>query len=183
VVHRADGSGTTENFTKFLTAAAPGVWTLGSGSTVTWPSDTQAGQGNPGVGQVVKSTDGAIGYVDFADAKALKLQFASIKNKDGTFVAPTTKAASAALSKAEVKPDLTYNPLDAAGKDAYPITAPTWLLVYKNQTDKAKGDAIKAFLNFVYGQGQKIAPSADYAALPKNLLDKSKAQVKQITVA
>lgn len=183
VVHRSDGSGTTENFTKFLNAAAPGVWTLGSGATVSWPSDTQAGQGNPGVGQLIKSTDGAIGYVDFADAKALKLHFASVKNKDGKYVTPSTKATSAAVSKAEVKPDLTYNPLNAAGKDAYPIAAPTWLLVYKNQTDKAKGDAIKAFLNFIYGDGQKIAPSSDYAALPKNLLDEAKAQVKQISVA
>jgi phosphate transport system substrate-binding protein len=183
VTHRADGSGTTENFTKYLTAAAPGVWTLGSGSTVSWPADTQAGQGNPGVGQIVKSTDGAIGYVDYADAKALKLRFASIKNKDGRYVAPSTKAASAAVAESETKPDLTYNSLDAAGTDAYPIAAPTWLLVYKNQTNKAKGKAIKAFLNFVYGEGQKIAPSADYAPLPKNLLDKAKAQVKQITVA
>jgi phosphate transport system substrate-binding protein len=183
VVHRSDGSGTTENFTKYLAAAAPGVWTLGSGSTVSWGSDTQAGQGNAGVGQVVKSTDGAIGYVDYADAKALKLQFASIKNKDGKYVAPSTKATSAAVSKVEIKTDLTYNPLNAAGGGAYPIAAPTWLLVYKNQTDKAKGDAIKAFLNFVYGEGQKIAPSADYAPLPKNLLDKAKAQIKQITVA
>jgi phosphate transport system substrate-binding protein len=183
VAHRSDGSGTTENFTKYLTAAAPGVWTLGSGSTVSWPADTQAGQGNQGVGQIVKSTDGAIGYVDLSDAKALKLAFASVKNKDGKYVSPTLKATSTAVGKAEQKADLTYNPLDAAGKDAYAIAAPTWLLVYKNQTDKAKGDAIKAFLNFIYGDGQKIASSVDYAPLPKNLLDKAKAQVKQITVA
>jgi phosphate transport system substrate-binding protein len=181
VVHRADGSGTTENFTKFLVAAAPSTWTLGSGSTVTWPADTQAGQGNPGVGQIVKSTNGAIGYVDLSDAKQLKLRFASLKNKDGKYVAPSLDATSAAVSKAEVKPDLTYNPLNAAGKDAYPIAAPTWLLVYKNQPDKAKGAAIKAFLNFIYGEGQKIAPSVDYAPLPKSLLDKAKAQIKQIT--
>jgi phosphate transport system substrate-binding protein len=183
VAHRADGSGTTENFTKYLAAAAPNVWTLGSGSTVSWSADTQAGQGNQGVGQIVKSTDGAIGYVDLSDAKALKLTFASVKNKDGKYVSPTLKATSAAVGQAEQKPDLTYNPLDAAGSGAYPIAAPTWLLVYKSQTDKAKGDAIKAFLNFIYGDGQKIASTVDYAPLPKNLLDKAKAQVKQITVA
>jgi phosphate transport system substrate-binding protein len=183
VAHRADGSGTTENFTKYLAAAAPGVWTLGSGSTVNWPADTQAGQGNAGVGQIVKGTDGAIGYVDFSDAKALKLQVASLKNKDGQYVAPTLKATSAAVSKANTEANLTYNPLDASGKDAYPIAAPTWLLVYKNQTDAAKAAAIKSFLNFIYGNGQKLAPEVDYAALPKSLLDKAKAQVKQITVA
>jgi phosphate transport system substrate-binding protein len=177
VAHRADGSGTTENFTKFLTAAVPGVWTLGSGSTVNWPADTQAGQGNPGVAQIVKNTTGAIGYVDFSDAKALKLKFAAVKNKAGKFVAPTLKATSAAVSKATINADLTYNPLNADGKDAYPIAAPTWLLVYKNQTDAAKGKAIKAFLTFIYGEGQKIASGVDYAPLPKNLLSKAKAQL------
>jgi phosphate transport system substrate-binding protein len=180
VVHRADSSGTTENFTKFLTAAAPTAWTLGSGSTISWPADQQAGQGNPGVGQTVKSTDGAIGYVDFADAKALKLQFAKVKNKDGKFVAPSVKATTAAVQSAQVKDDLTYDPLNAPGASSYPIAAPTWLLVYQSQSDSAKGKAVKNFLNFIYGEGQKIAPEVDYAALPKNLLDKAKAQVKQI---
>ena len=183
VAHRADSSGTTENFTKFLTAAAPGVWTLGSGSTVSWPADTQAGQGNAGVGQIVKGTDGAVGYVDFSDAKALKLKFASVKNKDGKYVAPSLKATTAAVDKAPVEANLTYNPINAAGASAYPIAAPTWLLVYKTQSDAAKGTAIKSFLNFIYGEGQKLAPSADYAALPKSLLDKAKAQVKQISAA
>ena len=180
VAHRADGSGTTENFTKFLAAAAPSVWTLGSGSTVSWPADTQAGQGNQGVGQIVKSTDGAIGYVDFSDAKALKLQFARIKNADGKFVAPTVKATTAAVDKAQVKADLTYDPLNASGASAYPISAPTWLLVYQNQSDAAKASALKKFLNFIYGDGQKLAPEVDYAPLPKSLLDKAKAQVKQV---
>jgi phosphate transport system substrate-binding protein len=180
VAHRADSSGTTENFTKYLVAAAPGVWTLGSGPTVNWPADTQAGQGNPGVGQIVKSTDGAIGYVDFSDAKALKLRFAQVKNKDGKLVAPTVKATTAAIEKAQVNPDLTYNPLNAAGSAAYPIAAPTWLLVYQNTADSAKASAIKSFLNFLYGNGQKLAPEVSYAPLPKNLLDKAKAQIKQL---
>jgi phosphate transport system substrate-binding protein len=180
VAHRSDGSGTTENFTKYLTAAAPGVWTLGSGATVSWPAETQAGNGNAGVGQIVKGTDGAIGYVDYADAKALKLQFAKIKNKDGKFVAPTIKASTAALAGAQVEDNLVYNPLNASGKDTYPIVAPTWLLVYQNQSDAAKSSAIKKFLNFIYGDGQKLAPDVDYASLPKNLLDKAKAQVKQV---
>ena len=180
VAHRSDGSGTTENFTKYLAAAAPSVWTLGSGATVSWPADTQAGNGNAGVGQIVKGTDGAIGYVDFADAKALKLQFARIKNKDGKFVAPTVKATTAALSGAQVQDDLVYNPLNASGKSTYPIAAPTWLLVYQNQSDSAKASAIKSFLTFLYRDGQKLAPDVDYAPLPKSLLDKAKAQVKQV---
>lgn len=181
VAHRSDGSGTTEQFTKYLTAAAPGVWTLGSGATVSWPSETQAGQGNPGVGQIIKSTDGAIGYVDYSDAKALKLKFASVKNTNGNYVKPSLKATSAALAGAQIPDDLTYNPLNAPGKDAYPITAPTWILAYKNQTNKAKGDALKSFLSFIYGDGQKLASGVDYAPLPKNLLDKAKAQLKQVS--
>lgn len=181
VAHRSDGSGTTENFTKYLAAAAPNVWTLGSGATVSWPADTQAGNGNAGVGQIVKGTAGAIGYVDFSDAKALKLSFASLKNKDGKYVAPSLKATSAALGTGKVEANLLYNPLNAPGEDAYPIAAPTWLLVYKNQSDPAKAAAIKSFLNFMYGDGQKLAPSVDYAPLPKSLLDKAKAQVKQLS--
>jgi phosphate transport system substrate-binding protein len=180
VAHRADGSGTTQNFTGYLAAAAPGVWTLGTGSTVNWPADSQAGQGNPGVGQIVKGANGAIGYVDFSDAKALKLKFASVKNKDGKFQAPSLKGTTAAVDKAQVNQDLTYNPLNASGTDAYPITSPTWILAYQNYSNSSKVSALKGFLNYIYGNGQKIASQVDYAPLPKPLLDKAKAQVKQI---
>ena len=81
VAHRADGSGTTEQFTKYLDARVAGAWKLKSGSTVEWPADTQAGQGNGGVAQIVKSTKGAIGYVDLPDAKASGLHYASVKNR------------------------------------------------------------------------------------------------------
>ena len=182
VAHRADGSGTTANFTKYLTAAAPSSWTLGAGDTVAWPADTQAGNGNPGVAQVITSTNGAIGYVDFSDAKALNLKFADVKNKAGNFIAPSTDSASAALEKATINADLSYNPLNADGDNAYPIATPTWLLVYKNQPDKAKGAAIKGFLSFVYGPGQDIAGTVDYAKLSPDLLSKAKAQVDQIVV-
>jgi phosphate transport system substrate-binding protein len=180
VVHRSDSSGTTQNFTTFLNTAAPGVWTLGAGSTVSWPSDSQSGNGNPGVGQIVKGTDGAVGYVDFSDAKALKLKFANVENQAGKFVAPTLKGTTAAIEKAQINPDLTYNPLNAAGASAYPITSPTWILAYQNYSDSAKTSAIKSFLNYIYGNGQKLANSVDYAPLPKNLLDKAKAQVKRM---
>ena len=144
IVHRAEASGTTSNFTKYLVAAGGSDWTLGSGDTVNWPSSSQAGQGNSGVAQAISSTDGAIGYVDFSDALAAKLTFASIKNKAGTFVAPSLAGASAAVAAATIADDLTYSPLNEPGADAYPITSPTWILVYANQTDKAKGTALKA---------------------------------------
>ena len=182
VAHRSDGSGTTENFTKYLVAAAPSTWTLKSGSTVEWPTDTQAGNGNQGVAQIVKSTAGAVGYVDLSDAKASSLQFAKVKNKSGKAVVANLDGATAALAGAQVNADLSYNPLNAEGADAYPITAPTWILVYKNQPDKLKGEAIKSFLRFVVGDGQKLAKDVDYAPLPAALQQKAAAQIDSILV-
>ncbi len=182
VAHRSDGSGTTENFTKYLVAAAPVTWTLGAGSTVEWPADTQAGNGNAGVATIVKDTAGAIGYVDLSDAKATGLKFATVVNQAGKNVKPTLDAASAALASATVEPDLSYNPLNADGVDAYPITAPTWILVYTTQTDKAKGDAIKAFLTFILTEGQDLANLVDYAELPDGLRRQALAQVDRIVV-
>jgi phosphate transport system substrate-binding protein len=182
VAHRSDGSGTTENFTKYLVAAAPNTWMLKSGSTVEWPSDTQAGNGNQGVAQIVKATPGAVGYVDLSDAKASGLQFAKVKNKSGKAVVADLVGATAALAGAQVNADLSYNPLNAEGADAYPITAPTWILVYKNQVDKVKGEAIKSFLRYMVSDAQKLAEDVDYAPLPAALQQKAVAQIDQILV-
>jgi phosphate transport system substrate-binding protein len=182
VARRSDSSGTTENFTTFLTKAAPSTWTLGKGSTVAWPSDTQGASGNSGVAKIVSDTDGAIGYVDFSDATAVGLTFANVKNAAGKYITPTAESASLALEGATVNPDLTYDPINASGAKAYPITAPTWLLVYTTQTDAAKGAAIKGFLNFIYKEGQVLAPQVDYSPLSKGLLQQAKAQVNKIVV-
>ena len=182
VAHRSDGSGTTENFTKYLVAAAPNTWTLKSGSTVEWPADTQAGNGNQGVAQIVKATAGAVGYVDLSDAKASGLQFTKVKNKAGKAVVADLDGATAALAGAAVNADLSYNPLNAEGADAYPITAPTWILVYKNQPDKVKGEAVKSFLRYVVGPGQELAEDVDYAPLPASLRQKAVAQIEAISV-
>jgi len=181
VAHRSDGSGTTENFTKYLVKAAPS-WKLKSGSTVEWPADTQAGNGNAGVAQIVKTQGGAIGYVDLSDANTQQLVYASLKNKSGKAVEPTLEATTKALEGVEPKPDLSYDPLDSANPDAYPIAAPTWMLAYKNQTDKAKGEALKAFLGYLVGDGQKLAKENDYAALPSSFTDKAKTAIASIVV-
>ena len=182
VAHRSDSSGTTDNFTKYIAAAAPTTWTLKPGSTVEWPADTQAGNGNAGVAQIVKGTAGAIGYVDLSDAKASGLQFAKIKNKTGKAVVPTVAGATAALTGTQINADLTYNPLNADGADSYPITSPTWILVYKTQTDKAKGAAVKSFLRYMLTDGQKLANDVDYATLPATLVQKTLAQIDSIVV-
>lgn len=182
VAHRSDGSGTTSNFTKYLDAAAPDTWTLGSGDTVDWPGNTQAGNGNNGVAQIITQTTGAIGYVDLSDAKASGLSYASIQNKDGEYVAPTLEGASAALDGAEVSDNLTYNPLNAAGADSYPITAPTYLLVYVNQPDQAIGEALKGWINYLLTDGQTLAADVDFAKLPASLQAKAIAQLDKITI-
>ena len=182
VAHRSDGSGTTENFTKYLAAAAPSTWTLGSGSTVEWPTDTQAGNGNNGVAQIIQSTEGAVGYIDLSDAKATGLTFASIVNKAGKAVAPTLEATSAALEGVVVNDDLSYDPLNADGEAAYPIAAPTWILVYKNQADKAEAAALRAFLTYLLTDGQALAAGVDYARLPASLQQKALDKVNQIVI-
>ncbi|HEX9505115.1 MAG TPA: phosphate ABC transporter substrate-binding protein PstS [Acidimicrobiia bacterium] len=182
VVHRSDGSGTTANFTNFLVKAAATSWTLSTGSTVQWPAGTQGASGNSGVASLVKSTEGAVGYVDFSDANAAGLSFASVKNSSGKFIVPNLASAAGAAAGAVVNPDLTYDPINATGASAYPITSPTWIMVSMNQTDAKKGAAIKGFLNFIYNDGQKLASTVDYAPLPKALLKQAKAQVNKIVV-
>jgi phosphate transport system substrate-binding protein len=182
VAHRSDGSGTTDNFTKYLDRTAKDVWKLKSGSTVEWPADTQAGNGNPGVAQIVKSTKGAIGYVDLSDAKASGLKFATVKNQAGKFVEPSSESASAAGDGIEVKDNLLFSALDPKGDAAYPITYQSWVIVYAKQTDHAKGAALKAYLKYLVGDGQGLLKELDFAALPKSLADKAVAQLDKIQV-
>jgi phosphate transport system substrate-binding protein len=178
VAHRSDGSGTTSNFTKYLTAASP-QWKLGSGDTVAWPSGTQGAEKNTGVAQIVKQTDGAIGYVDYSDAVETKLSLASIKNKDGKFVAPSLDGATAAVAGATVKDDLTYDPLNASGADAYPITAPTYLLL-KSKYDADKAKLITDYVRYLLTDGQPIAKDVNFAALPSGLQQKALAQLDKV---
>jgi phosphate transport system substrate-binding protein len=177
VVHRSEGSGTTNNFTGFLDKAAKADWPLGRGDSVAWAASTQGGSGNAGVAQLIKQSDGAIGYVDFGDATTSQLTFASIKNKAGKFVAPTVDAATAALAGATVNADLSYDPLDATGDTAYPITAPTYLLVRPTYTDAAKGAAVKGFIKWLLTDGQALAKDKNYAKLPADLQQKALAKL------
>ena len=181
VVHRSDGSGTTSNFTKFLTKASPTVWLLGSGDTVNWAATTQGAEKNSGVAAVITSTDGAIGYVDLADSVSAGLDRAQIKNAAGKYVEPKLPNASAALEGATVAPDLTFDPINAAGPTAYPITAPTWMIVYSKQPSAAVADALKGYLNYMLTEGQTLAPTVGYAALPRSLQEKAIAQLSSIT--
>jgi phosphate transport system substrate-binding protein len=182
VAHRSDGSGTTDNFTKYLDKAASGVWKLKSGSTVEWPADTQAGNGNPGVAQIVKSTKGAVGYVDLSDAKASGLSFATVKNQAGKFIEASSDSASAAGDGIDVKDNLLFSAVDPKGDAAYPITYQSWVIVYAKQTDHAKGTALKSYLRYLVTDGQTQLKTLDFAPLPRSLADKTVAQLDKIQV-
>jgi phosphate transport system substrate-binding protein len=182
-VHRSDGSGTTHNFTLYLGKADATDWTYGNSTTFPTNLGGATGNGNQGVAQAVQSTDGAIGYVDYATAKAANLTVGQVKNQSGQPITPTLASASAAVAAATVNADLTYDPTDASAATAYPITSPTWIVIYKTQTDHNTGLALKTFLNFVLTTGETQAASASgYAPLAGDLLTKAKAQLDNIVV-
>lgn len=181
VVHRSDGSGTTNNFTRYLTAAAPGTWTLGSGDTVNWPAGTQGAEKNSGVAALIAQTSGSVGYVDLADAAKAELSIASIRNAAGNVVAPTARSTTSAVANAKVNADLTYDPIDAPGADSYPITSPTYFLAYATQTDAARAATLRTWLRYVLTTGQAQAPKLGYVALPSSLQQRAYDQVDRIS--
>ncbi len=177
---RSDSSGTTQNFTLFLMDATPSTWTLGSSSIIKWPATAHAGSGNSGVAQIIKSTPGAIGYVDYSTAKASSLTFASIKNKDGDYVAPSDASASAAAGQATVAPDLTFHAVWAPGATSYPITYQSWDLVYETQPNANDAAMLKAYIGYLLGAGQQLLPNLGYAPLPANIDQMATAQLSKI---
>ena len=178
---RSDSSGTTNNFSKFLSKAAGSGWTLGTGSIIKWPSTARAASGNPGVAQVVKSTPGAIGYVDYATAKASGLSSASVKNSAGTYVAPSPASASAAASHITPAADLTFSAIWAPGADSYPITYQSWDLVHETQSSATTAKALQAWIGYLIGSGgQGLLPGLGYAKVPSNIDTMAQAQLSKI---
>jgi phosphate transport system substrate-binding protein len=178
---RSDSSGTTQNFTLFLETAAPSDWTLGSSSTIKWPASARAGAQNTGVAQIIKTTPGAIGYVDYADAKASGLTFASVQNKAGNYVAPSVAASSESAAGVTLAPDLTFHAVWGSGAQAYPITYQSWVLVYEMQPNANDAAMLKAYIGYLIGAGQSLLPSLGYAPLPSNIDAAAKAQLSKIT--
>ena len=183
VSHRSDGSGTTDIFTNYL-ATVNADWRakVGRGKSVNWPAGL-GGKGNEGVAGVVKQTPGAVGYVELAYAKQNKMKVASLRNKEGNFVAPTLEATSAAAAGVakSMPDDFRVSLVDAPGKDSYPIAGLTWLLVYKDQKDAAKGKALVQFLKWAMKDGQKMEAALDYAALPIAVAERVDKALRQIS--
>jgi phosphate transport system substrate-binding protein len=182
VAHRSDGSGTTQNFTEWLVAASPTAWTLKSGSTVDWPADTQAGNGNQGVAQIITQTQGAVGYVDLSDAIASKLQYASVKNQAGKYIVPSPDSATAAGKGVTVNADLTFKAYNSPDPAAYPITYQTYVIIYQGQSDTGVGNLLKAYVNYLITTGQKLLPDLDFAPLPQNIQQMAVTQLGQIKI-
>jgi phosphate transport system substrate-binding protein len=181
---RSDSSGTTSNFSTYLSKAAASAWTLGTGSTIKWPSTAHAGAGGSGVAQVVKSTPGAIGYVDFSTATASGLSAASIKNSDGSFVAPSVAGATAAASHVTPGADLTFSAVNQTGADSYPITYQSYDLVYAQQASASDVALLQAYLGYLLGStGQGLLSSLNLAPLPASIDQMAVAQLSKITAS
>ena len=180
VVHRSDGSGTSSIFTDYLCHVSPD-WKdkVGKGVSVSWPVGL-GGKGNAGVAGQVKQTPGAIGYVELIYAHQNKLPVAQMKNADGIYISPTVDSVSAALASATIPDDFRFSMVNEPGPTAYPIAGTTWLLVYAEQKDHAKGEKLVQFLKWAYAQGEKMAPELDYAPLPDNVLKRALDRVQSI---
>ncbi len=181
VIHRSDSSGTTAGFTGFLASVDPEFKSkVGEGKDVQWPTGTGA-KGNAGVAGAVQQTAGAVGYVEQAYALQHKFTFASVKNKDGQFVAPSLASATAAAQGVKVPANLGIKISNPGGAGSYPITSQTFIVVNKDlcKAGTPGGEtAAKGVVKFIgYGlkEGQSILGQADYAGLPAAILAKSKA--------
>lgn len=169
VVHRSDGSGTTYVFTDFLNKFSR-EWhdKVGYATSVNWPVGL-GGKGNEGVTQQVKQVEGAIGYVELIYAISNNLPYALLKNSAGNFVAPTLESASAAAASAKLAKDTDFRVsiTNAPGKDTYPITSFTWLLVKKDNKDAANAKLIRDFLAWmITDEAQSMATDLKYSPLP-----------------
>ena len=183
VTHRSDGSGTTNIFTGYLTKVSDS-WKskVGQGTSVNWPVGL-GGKGNEGVAGLVKQTEGSIGYVELAYAEKNNLPYAALKNKAGNFVEPTFDAVSAAAAGfiKNMPADLRVEITNADGKNSYPISGFTWLLIYQNMKDKTKAKAIVNFLKWAVTDGERYTKELYYAPLPKEVVKLDEKKIATIS--
>jgi phosphate transport system substrate-binding protein len=184
VVHRADGSGTTFQFTDYLSKVnADFKGTVGSGTAVKWPTGV-GGKGNEGVAANVQRIKNSIGYVEYAYAKKNKMAHTQMKNRDGQWVQPddeTFKAAAAGAQWAKT-PGFAVVLTDQAGKQSWPITSASFIIMHRVQEDGAKGKEVLKFFDWAFKNGATMAADLDYVAMPpavvKLIQDAWKAQLK-----
>jgi len=172
IVHRSDGSGTTYNFAYYLAEVSPDWKTkVGVNTSVQWPTGIGA-KGNEGVANNVGNTKGSIGYVEYAYAKQNKLTFTKMVNKAGRTVAPAADTFQAAAANADWKSQPGYGVILAnqVGDNSWPMTAATWILVYKQPIDAAATAETLKFFAWAYKNGGKVAEELDYVPMPENVV-------------
>lgn len=191
VVHRSDGSGTTNIFTSFLASANPDTWGKkeskagagdggpGAANAIAWPTGL-GGRGNAGVAGYVKQAPYTLGYVELAYALQNKLQYGVVKNKAGKFITANPETVSAAAAGVKLPEDMRIKLANADGENAYPIAGFTWILVYQNQTDAAKALALVRLLWWGTHDGQKFGPALAYAPLPEAAIKADEANLAKI---
>jgi phosphate transport system substrate-binding protein len=170
VAHRADGSGTTFHWTDYLNKVSP-EWKskVGSGKLVNWPVGVGA-KGNEGVAGQISNSPGAIGYIELAYALQNDMSYGYVQNKAGEYVLPSIDSIKAAAAQ---KPEVSatdFSITDMGGKDSYPIAGYSWILVWKNQADPARGKELTAMLKWLVTGGQQYAAKVDYVPLPDNVV-------------
>jgi phosphate transport system substrate-binding protein len=181
VVHRSDGSGTTFIWTDYLAKISP-EWKgqVGSDTSVKWP--VGLGQkGNEGVAGSLRQMSGAIGYVELIYAVQNNIPYGSVRNAAGVFVKASLEGVTAAAASAPKMPaDFRVSITNAPGKDAYPISSFTWLLIPAQSKDATKGKILADFLNWMVTDGQKMTSALAYAPLPDNVAAKVKDAIRQV---
>jgi len=181
VIYRADGSGTTFIFTDYLSKVSKD-WesVVGKGTSVKWPVGI-GGKGNEGVAGQIRQSPGAIGYVELIYALQNKITYGSMRNAAGNFIKASLDGVTEAAATAKsMPPDFRVSITNAPGKNAYPISSFTWLLIPQQSKDAQKGKIIVDFLNWMVTDGQKMTAQLSYASLPDTVAEKVKAAIKQI---
>jgi phosphate transport system substrate-binding protein len=181
VVHRADGSGTTFNFTDYLSAVSKD-WadTVGKAPAVKWPAASSVGgKGNEGVAANVSRTRGAIGYVEYAYAKKNNMPYMALQNADGNYVMPDDKTFSAAAAGVDwfSVPGMGVSMVNAKGKDSWPISTASFILMYKEPADKAQSAEVLKFFDWSFKNGKQAAVDLDYVPLPDSLTEQIRSKV------
>ena len=181
VVHRADGSGTTFNFTDYLSAISK-EWAdkVGKNAAVKWPAASSVGgKGNEGVAANVNRIKGSVGYVEYAYVKKNNMNFMQLQNADGKFVAPDDKTFAAAAAGADwfSVPGMGVSMVNAKGATSWPISTASFILMYKQPGDKAASNEALKFFEWAFKNGAKMADELDYVALPNSLTDQIRSRV------
>jgi phosphate transport system substrate-binding protein len=181
VVHRSDGSGTTFVWTDYLCKVSPD-WKVqvGSNTSVKWPKG-MGGKGNEGVAGLIRQLPGSIGYVELIYAVQNNIPYGSVRNSAGVFLKASLEGVTAAAASVPKMPaDFRVSITNAPGKDAYPISTFTWLLIPVQSKDAAKGKILADFLNWMITDGQAMTSALAYAPLPATVVAKEKDAIKQV---